>query len=339
MRIVAVTQTCSEYIAMVKAVRVLEFGGPEVLKYEEIAATTPGQGEVLVRNHAIGLNFIDTYFRSGAYPVAQMPFVPGNEGAGEVLAVGAGVSDFRVGDRVAYVATLGAYSEQRIVPAAMLVKLSGGVSYEQAASMMLKGLTAEYLLHRTYKVKAGDLVLVHAAAGATGQILVQWAKHLGANVVATVGSEDKAKIAKACGADHVINYVASDFVAELKSQTKGALCDVVYDGVGKTTFMGSLDCLKPFGLLASFGSSSGAVEGFNIGVLAAKGSLYVTRPTLFTHISNRDTLSAMAKNLFEVVGSGAVKIEINHRFALKDAMQAHQALEGRKTTGATIFTP
>ncbi len=324
---------------MVKAIRVHACGGPEVMKFEEIDAPKPGAGEVLVKNHAIGLNYLDIYYRSGSYPAPQLPFVPGNEGAGEVLAIGEGVTGFKPGDRVAYVASLGAYAEQRLVPAAMLVSLPASISYEQAASMMLKGLTAEYLLHRTYKVKAGDTILVHAAAGGTGQILVQWGKHLGATVVATVGSDEKGKIAKALGADHVINYANGDFAPAVKTATNGALCHVVYDGVGKATFMGSLDCLRPFGLLASFGSASGAADPLNIGILGGKGSLYVTRPTLFTHIGNRETLVAMAKNLFDVVGSGAVKADVTNRFALAEAVKAHMALEGRATTGATVLLP
>ena len=324
---------------MVKAIRVHKHGGPEVLSYEDVESVTPAEGQVLVRNHAIGLNFIDTYFRSGTYAAPQMPFVPGNEGAGEVISVGPGVTEFKSGDRVAYSGPLGAYASERIVPVAMLVKLPDAVSYEQAATMMLKGLTAEYLLHRTYKVKRGDTILVHAAAGATGQLLVQWGKHLGATVIATVGSDDKAKIASSLGADHVINYASGEFAEAVKSATNGHLCEVVYDGVGKTTLLGSLDCLKPFGLLASFGSASGNADPLNIGLLAGKGSLYVTRPTLFTHISKRETLIEMAKNLFDVVASGAVKSEVSNQFALKDAAQAHRALEGRKTTGATVLLP
>ena len=324
---------------MVKAVQVHAYGGPDVLKLEDISVAQPAEGQVLVRNRAIGLNYIDIYFRSGAYPAPQLPFVLGNEGAGDVLAVGSGVTEFKVGDRVAYPGPLGAYAEERVLPAAMLVKLPDAVSYEQAATMMLKGLTAEYLLHRTYKVKPGDVILVHAAAGATGQLLVQWGKQLGATVVATVGTDDKGKIAKSLGADHVINYASGDFAAEVKQVTNGELCHVVYDGVGKATLLGSLDCLRPFGLLASFGSASGNADPLNIGLLAGKGSLYVTRPTLFTHINNRATYVEMAKNLFDVVASGAVKSEVTNRFALGDAAKAHAALESRETTGATVLLP
>jgi len=324
---------------MVKAIRAHKTGGPEVLQFEDITLPQPGPGEILIRNRAIGLNFIDTYFRSGLYPAPQMPFTLGNESAGDVLAVGPNVTEFKPGDRVAVVAGLGAYAEERIVPAASVVALPDGISYEAAASMLLKGLTAEYLLHRTYKVKPGDTILVHAAAGATGLILCQWGKALGATVIGTVGSKEKAELAKAHGADHVINYREEDFAARVKEITGGALCDVVYDGVGKDTFMKSLDTLKPFGLMASFGNASGAVESFNLGILAAKGSLYVTRPTLNTHTAKRETMIAMAKNLFEAVLSGKVKVPVNATFALKDAADAHRALESRGTTGSTVLIP
>lgn len=324
---------------MVKAIRAHKTGGPEVLQFEDVTLPQPGPGEILIRNRAIGLNFIDTYFRSGLYPAPQMPFTLGNESAGDVLAVGPNVTEFKPGDRVAVVAGLGAYAEERIVPAASVVALPEGISYEAAASMLLKGLTAEYLLHRTYKVKPGDTILVHAAAGATGLILCQWGKALGATVIGTVGSEEKAELAKAHGADHVINYREEDFAARVKEITGGALCDVVYDGVGKDTFMKSLDTLKPFGLLASFGNASGAVEAFNLGILAAKGSLYVTRPTLNTHTAKRETMVAMAKNLFETVLSGKVKVPVNATFPLKDAADAHRALESRGTTGSTVLIP
>lgn len=324
---------------MVKAIRVHEVGGPEVLRFEDVTLPAPGPGELLVRNRAIGLNFIDTYFRTGLYPAPQLPFVPGNEGAGEVLAVGPNVEEFKPGDRVAYVATLGSYAEERVVAAASVVPLPASVSFEAAASMMLKGLTAEYLLHRTYKVKPGDTILVHAAAGATGLILCQWGKALGATVIGTVGSKEKAELARAHGADHTILYREEDFAARVKEITGGKLCDVVYDGVGKETFLKSLDCLRPFGVLASFGNASGAVEPFNLGLLGPKGSLYVTRPTLFTHIASRQTMVEMAANLFEAVGSGKVTVPINATFALKDAANAHRALESRGTTGSTVLIP
>ncbi|MGL5363198.1 MAG: quinone oxidoreductase family protein [Bosea sp. (in: a-proteobacteria)] len=324
---------------MVKAIRIHKTGGPEVMVLEDVPAVAPGAGEVLVRNKAIGLNFIDVYFRTGLYPAPAMPFTPGNEGAGDVLAVGPGVKGFKKGDRVAYVSTLGSYAEQRLVPVASLVHLPKDIAYKQAAGMMLKGLTAEYLLFRTYKVKKGDTVLVHAAAGGTGQILCQWANALGATVIGTVGSPEKAKLAKKCGAHHTILYNTEDFAARVKEITGGKLCAVVYDGVGKTTFLKSLDCLRPFGVMATFGNASGAVEPFNPGILGGKGSLYVTRPTLFTHIGDKKTYAAMAKNLFGAVASGKVKVPVKATFALADAGDAHRALEGRGTTGSTVLVP
>lgn len=324
---------------MVKAIRAHKTGGPEVLQFEDVTLPQPGPGEILMRNRAIGLNFIDTYFRSGLYPAPQIPFVLGNESAGDVLAVGPNVTAFKPGDRIAVVSALGAYAEERIVPATTAVALPEAISYEAAASMMLKGLTAEYLLHRTYKVKPGDTILVHAAAGATGLILCQWGKALGATVIGTVGSKEKGELAKANGANHVINYREEDFAARVKEITGGKLCDVVYDGVGKDTFIKSLDTLKPFGLMASFGNASGAVEAFNLGILAAKGSLYVTRPTLNTHTANHDTMIAMAKNLFDTVASGKVKVSVNATFPLKDAAEAHRLLESRGTTGSTLLIP
>ena len=324
---------------MVAAIRVHEYGGPEVLKLEEIEMPPPAKGEIRVRQTAIGVNYIDTYFRSGLYKAPQLPFVAGNEAAGEVTALGEGVEGFAVGDRVAYVVTLGCYAAERNVPAAMAVKLPAGVSDEMAAAMMLKGMTAEYLLHRTYKVKRGDTILVHAAAGGVGQILTQWGKHLGATVIGTAGSEEKAALARKKGCDHVILYRQEDFAKRVAEITGGAKCQVVYDGVGKTTFEGSLDSLAPLGVLASFGSASGPVEAFNLAVLGAKGSLFVTRPTLFTFIPHRAWLEEMAKRLFEVVASGAVTIAISQRARLAEAAAVHRALEGRETTGAVILTP
>ena len=323
---------------MVKAIRIHKTGGPEVLQVEDITLPQPGPGELLVKNRAIGLNFVDTYFRSGLYPVPQMPFVPGNEGAGEVLAVGPNVTEFKPGDRIAYVATLGSYAEERIVAVNSTVALPEAVSFEAAASMMLKGMTAEYLLHRTYKVKPGDTILVHAAAGGTGLILCQWGKALGATVIGTAGSTEKAALAKAHGADHVILYREEDFVARVKEITGGKLCAVVYDGVGKDTFLPSLDCLQPFGVLVSFGNASGPVDPVNLGLHGPKGSLYVTRPTLFTHIATREATQAAADDLFAVVESGAVTIPIDQRYALADVQQAHRDLEARKTTGCTVLT-
>jgi NADPH2:quinone reductase len=324
---------------MVKAIRVHKNGGPEVLQFEDVTLPAPGPGELLIKNRAIGLNFIDTYFRSGLYPAPRFPLVLGNESAGDVLAVGPNVTEFKPGDRVAVVSAHGAYAEERIVPAATVVALPEAITYEAAASMMLKGLTAEYLLHRTYKVKPGDTILVHAAAGATGLILCQWGKALGATVIGTVGSKDKAKLAKAHGADHVILYRDENVATRVKEITGGKMCDVVYDGVGKDTFMASLDSLKPFGLLASFGNASGAVEAFNLGILASKGSLYVTRPTLNTHTAKRETMIAMAKNLFDTIASGKVTVPVNASFPLKDAADAHRALESRSTTGSTVLLP
>jgi NADPH2:quinone reductase len=322
---------------MVKAVVVHRFGGPEVLSYEDVEVGDPGPGEVRLRQTAIGVNYIDTYFRTGMYP-ANPPFILGNEAAGEVVAVGEGVTGFKPGDRVAYVTTLGGYAEERVVSAKPLVKIPDGITDETAAAMMLKGMTAQYLLHRTYRVKPGDTILFHAAAGGVGLIACRWAKHLGATVIGTAGSDEKAKLARDNGCDHVIQYRQEDFVARIKEITGGKLCDVVYDGVGKATFPGSLDCLKPFGLFASFGSASGPIDAFNIGILAQKGSLYVTRPTLQTYVAKRADLVATANELFDVVQKGIVKIAIDQTYPLKEAAQAHRDLQGRKTTGSTVFT-
>src|SRR5436309_11247154 len=325
---------------MVAAVRVHKTGGPEVLTYEDIQVPAPGPGQIKVKNHASGINFIDTYFRSGMYPSpVGLPFVSGNEGAGDVIGVGSGVKDFEVGDGVGYVSALGAYAAERLLSAERAVKLPDGISYEQAAGMMLKGMTVQYLLRRTYKVQRGENVLIHAAAGGIGLIACQWANHLGANVIGTVGSKQKAELAKAHGCHHVILYSEEDFVARVKEITKGELCAVVYDGVGKATFPGSLDCLRPLGLFVSFGNSSGPIAAFNPGILSQKGSLYVTRPTLATYTAKREDLLATAKDLFSVVTSGAVKIPVNQKYALKDVMKAHQDLEGRRTTGTTVLIP
>src|SRR6267378_846256 len=322
---------------MVAAVRVHKFGGPEVLTYEDIEVPPPGPGQVRVKNHAIGVNFIDTYFRIGMYPSpVGMPFVAGNEGAGEVTALGPGVTDLKVGDRVGYVVALGSYAAERNLPADRAVKLPDSISYEQAAGMMLKGMTAQYLLNRTFKVGKGMNVLVHAAAGGVGLILCQWAKDLGANVIGTVGSKEKAELAKANGCPHPIIYTEEDFAARVNEITGGKKCEVVYDGIGKTTFPASLDCLKPLGMFVSFGSASGQIEAFNINILQTKGSLFATRPTLNNYIAKREDLVATAKDLFDVVGSGKVKIPVNQKYKLKDAAKAHQDLEGRNTTGSTI---
>jgi NADPH2:quinone reductase len=326
---------------MVKAIRIHEHGGPEVLKYEDADPGEPGKGELLIEHGAIGLNFIDVYYRTGLYPPpgGSLPLTPGGEGAGKVLEVGEGVEGFRPGDRIAYAVGVGGYAERRIIPADRVVKVPGGISDEVAAGMMLKGMTAEYLLLRTFKVKRGDTILFHAAAGGVGLIAGQWAKHLGATTIGTAGSAEKVELAKAHGFDHVINYREQDFAEEVKKITGGKLCDVVYDSVGKDTFEGSLNCLKPFGLLALFGQSSGPVPPFNLGVLAQKGSLYVTRPTLFTYNAKREDLEKSAEALFDVVKSGAVKIEVKQRYKLADAAQAHRDLEARKTTGVTVLVP
>jgi NADPH:quinone reductase len=325
---------------MVAAVRVHKHGGPEVLAFEDIEIPAPGQGQVKIKQHASGVNFIDTYFRMGMYPSpVGMPFIAGNESAGEVSAVGPGVTDLKVGDRVAFVGPLGGYAAERNVPADRAVKLPDNISYEQAAGMMLKGLTVQYLLNRTYKVGKGTVCLIHAAAGGVGLIACQWANHLGATVIGTVGSKDKAEMAKKNGAHHTILYRDEDFVTKVKEITSGKLCDVVYDGIGKDTFPGSLDCLHPLGYFVSFGSASGQIDAFNINILQAKGSLFATRPTLNHYAAKREDLQSMAKDLFQVVGSGGVKIPVNQTYKLKDAKKAHEDLENRGTTGASILVP
>ena len=324
---------------MTKAVRVHNYGGPEVLRYEDVEVGKPGPGQLRVRHHAIGVNYIDTYFRTGQYPAPSLPFVLGNEAAGEVVEVGEGVAGFKPGDRVAYVITLGNYAEERLADVKFVVKLPEGVDYDTAAAMMLKGMTVQYLLRRTFAVKPGDAILFHAAAGGVGLIATQWAKHLGATVIGTVGSKEKAELARKNGCDHVILYREEDVAKRVREITKGEGVPVVYDGVGKATFQGSLDSLKAFGVLVSFGSASGPIEAFNLGVLAQKGSLYVTRPTLMTHMAKRETLDEIARDLFDVVGRGAVKIPIHSRRKLSEAEAVHRALEGRETTGATIMHP
>ena len=325
---------------MVAAVRVHKHGGPEVLTFEDIEVPAPGQGQIKIKQHACGVNFIDTYFRSGLYasPVG-MPFVAGNEGAGEVIAVGPGVTDLKVGDRVAYVVALGGYAAERLLPAERAVKLPDQIGYDQAAGMMLKGMTAQYLLNRTFKVGKGDTVLMHAAAGGVGLILCQWANHLGATVIGTVGSKEKAELAKANGCHHTILYRDENFVDRVKEITGGKLCDVVYDGIGASTFPASLDCIRPLGYFVSFGSASGPIKAFDINMLQFKGSLFATRPTLNHYAAKREDLVSIASDLFDKVGSGAVKIPVNQKFALKDARQAHEHLEGRETTGSTILIP
>lgn len=323
---------------MPHAIRIDEIGGPEKLKWEEVQVGAPGPGQVRVKNTAIGLNFVDTYQRSGLYPI-PLPFTLGSEGAGVVEAVGPRVKEFKVGDRVAYAGPIGAYAEVLMRPVDRLVKIPAGVDDKTAAAMMLKGLTAHYLIRRTYRVKKGDTILMHAAAGGVGQILCQWAKHLGATVIGTVGSEEKAVLAKKAGCKHVIVTSKEKFVDRVKEITKGKGVPVVYDGVGKDTFMDSLDCLAPLGVMVSFGNASGAVTQFNPGVLAQKGSLFLTRPTLLHYTASREDLVKGARELFAVVKSGKVKISINQTYALKDAAQAQYDLEARKTTGSTVLLP
>ena len=323
------------------AIQFSQPGGPDQLKWVEVEVGSPGAGEVLIRHHAVGLNYIDVYFRTGLYP-ATMPAGLGMEGAGVVEAVGEGVSHLSVGDRVAYASQPpGAYAELRVMPAMNVCVLPDAISFETGAAMMLKGLTAQYLLKKTLPVgglQSGDFVLFHAAAGGVGLIACQWAKHLGLQLIGTAGSDAKCALAKAHGAAYTINYRTDDFVARVKEITGGKGVKVVYDSVGKDTFAGSLDCLRPFGLMASFGNASGPVDPVAPGMLGPKGSLYLTRQTLFTHISSREATQAMADDLFDVVSSGAVTIRIDQRYALKDVAQAHTDLEARKTTGCTVLT-
>ncbi|MBL6932251.1 MAG: quinone oxidoreductase [Rhodospirillales bacterium] len=325
---------------MSKAIRIHETGGPEVLKWEDVDVGAPGPGEARVRHSAVGLNYIDIYGRTGLYPLPSLPHVLGMEGAGVVEAIGEGVSEVAAGDRVAYVAAPpGAYCEERLVAADRLVKLPDNISNQTGAAMMLQGMTAQYLLRRTYNVKAGDTILIHAAAGGVGLIVCQWARHLGATIIGTVGSDEKAELARAHGCDYAIVYTRENFKDQVAEITGGQGVNVVYDSIGKDTFMDSLDSLKPLGTMVTFGNATGPVDPFSPGILAAKGSLFVTRPTLFTYIAKRDELLTMAGDLFDVVSSGAVKIEINQTYDLKDTAQAHADLEGRKTTGSTILIP
>lgn len=324
---------------MTKAVRIHQTGGPEALVYEDVEVGDPGEGQARIRHTAIGLNFIDTYHRSGLYPL-PLPTGIGSEAAGVVEAVGPGVDYLKAGDRVAYAGgTPGSYAEARLMPADRLVKIPDGISDEQAAGMMLKGMTAQYLIRRTFRVQAGQTVLFHAAAGGVGLIAGQWLKALGCTTIGTVGSDEKAALAKAHGYDHTIVYTRENFTERVLEITGGAKLPVVFDSVGKDTFMGSLDCLQPLGMLVVFGNGSGPVPAFNLGLLAQKGSLYVTRPTLVSYTASRADLVACANELFDVVKSGKVRIEINQRYALKDAQQAHRDLEGRKTTGSTVLLP
>jgi NADPH2:quinone reductase len=323
---------------MVHAIRIHQNGGPEVMQWESVDVPAPGPGQVRLKHHAVGVNYIDIYQRSGLYKL-PMPSGLGSEGAGEVVAVGEGVTEFKVGDRGAYAGALGGYAEERVMPADRLVKLPDSIDYKTGAAMMLQGMTVRYLLRQTYKVGQGTTMLLHAAAGGIGLIAAQWGRHLGATVIGTVSTSDKAALAKAAGCTHVINYKTEDFVKRTKELTNGAGCDVVYDAVGKDTFPGSLDCLKPLGLFVSFGNASGPVPPFEINILQGKGSLYATRPTLGTYVAKRQDLVANANELFDVVSKGVVKINANHTYPLKDAAQAHRDLEARKTTGSIVLVP
>ena len=322
---------------MAHAIRVHSVGGPEVLTWEDVQVGEPGPGQARLRHEAVGLNFIDVYHRNGLYP-QPLPFTPGTEGAGIVEAIGDGVTEVAVGDRVAYAGPIGGYAEVRLIGADRLVKLPDAISTEQAAAMMLQGMTAQMLLRSVFPVAKGDTILVHAAAGGVGLILCQWASALGATVIGTVGTQQKADLARDHGCAHPIIHSKQDFAKEVQRLTDGEKLPVVYDSVGRDTFMRSLDCLRTRGLMVSFGQSSGAVEPFSPNILAQKGSLYLTRPTLFTYTSTREQLEQSARELFEMVASGKVKVEVPQRFALKDAADAHRALQARKTTGSTILT-
>ena len=323
---------------MTHAIRIHQTGGPEVLRWEAIEVPAPGVGEVLLRQTAVGLNYIDVYFRTGLYAAPTMPFIPGLEGAGVVEAVGPEVTSLAVGDRVAYAsAPIGAYAEARVMPADRLVKIPDGISDEQAAAMMLQGMTTQYLVRRTYKIQPGDTILVHAAAGGVGLMLCQWAKHLGATVIGTVGSEEKAALARANGCDYPVIYTREDFQARVLEITNGQKVPVVYDSVGVDTFAKSLDCLAPLGMMVLFGQASGPVPPFELGTLAAKGSLFITRPTLFSYTAKREDLVTTAQDLFDVVGKGVVKIAVNQTYPLAEAAQAQRDLEARKTTGSTVL--
>jgi NADPH2:quinone reductase len=323
---------------MIKAIRIHSPGGPEVMKWEDVPRPEPSQGEALIKQEAIGLNYIDVYFRSGLYKAPTMPLIIGQEGAGTVLAVGLGVMNVKPGDRVAYAGALGGYATERVISADRLVKLPDGIDFKTAAAMMLQGMTAQYLVRHTYAVKAGDTIVVHAAAGGVGLILCQWAKYLGATVIGVVSTEQKAELARTHGAAHAA-VGHSNLVAEVKRITGGAMVPVVYDSVGKETWNASLDCLAPLGLMVSYGNASGPVPPVEIGILGAKGSLYLTRPTLATYTAKRADLEKVAADLFDVVQKGVVKIEVNQTFPLKDAAAAHIALESRKTTGSTVLVP
>ncbi len=325
---------------MPRAIRIHHPGGPEEMRWEEVSVPSPGTGQVRLRQTAVGLNFIDVYHRNGLYPLPELPAVLGMEAAAEVIETGPGVTDLKPGQRIAYASPpVGAYAEERLMPADRLVPLPGDIDDRTAAAMMLQGMTAQYLLRRTYPVKPGDAILVHAAAGGVGLILCQWASHLGATVIGTVGSEEKAVLARANGCAHPIVYTREDFPARVREITAGAGVAVVYDGIGKDTFMGSLDCLQPMGMLVSFGNASGPVPPFEPAILSAKGSLFLTRPTLMHYTAKRADLLASAGELFAVVQSGAVRIAVHQTYPLAEAAQAHRDLEARKTTGSTILLP
>ncbi|WP_076592308.1 quinone oxidoreductase family protein [Herminiimonas arsenitoxidans] len=324
---------------MTKAIKIFKTGGPEVMEYVDVDVAAPGPGEALIRQHACGLNYIDVYFRMGSYP-QPLPAGLGMEGAGVVEAVGAGVTHVKPGDRVAYAGRPpGAYAEARVLPADILVKLPEAISFETAAAMMLQGLTVQYLFRRTFRLQGGETILFHAAAGGVGLIACQWARALGVTMIGTVGSDEKAELAKAHGCVHTINYNKENFVERVKEITGGKGVPVVYDSIGNDTFIGSLDCLSPLGMMVSFGGASGPVPPFSLNELASRGSLFVTRPSLFNYIAKRDDLEMMAAELFGMVESGKIKIGINQRYALKDAAQAHRDLEARKTTGSSILLP
>lgn len=323
---------------MAHTIRIHENGGPEVLKWEAVDVGEPGPGEARIRQTAIGLNYIDVYHRTGLYKLAALPAVIGMEGAGRVEAVGPGVTDVKVGDRVAYGTVLGGYAEERLIPADRLVKLPDDISDVTAAAIMLQGMTARYLLRETYRVTPETVMLFHAAAGGVGLIVCQWAKALGATMIGTVGSDEKAALAKSAGCTHVINYRTEDYVARVREITGGALCDVAYDSVGKDTFPSSLDCLKPKGLWVSFGNASGPVPPFDMTLLSVKGSLFATRPTVMAYTAQRADLLANAADLFAMIAKGAIKVEPT-TYALKDAAQAHRDLEARKTTGSIVLVP
>ena len=325
---------------MSKAIRIHEYGGPEVLRWEDVNVDEPSAGQLRIRQAAIGLNYIDVYHRTGLYPLPSLPWTLGMEGAGRVEAVGEGVTEFQVGDRVAYASPpVGAYAEVRLIPADRVVALPETIDDQTAAAMMLQGMTAQYLLRRTYRVQPGDAILLHAAAGGVGLIASQWARQLGALVIGTVGSDEKAEIARAHGCHHAIVYSRENFVDRVREITNGQGVAVVYDSVGKETFMGSLDCLRPLGMMVSFGNASGPVPPFEPGILAAKGSLFLTRPTLMTYTAKREDLVATAAELFEVIAINAVNIEVRQTYLLAEAAQAHRDLEARKTTGSTVLLP